>query len=506
MSEPVFNLEDFNKYREDNRREVKAAKGGLPQSLWDSYSSMANTYGGIIICGVRERGDGSWYTTGMKDVEKLKKEFWNQINNRNKVSINLLHDSDVQSYQVDDDVILVINVPAADREEKPVYINGDMFKGTFKRNNEGDYHCTESEVRAMLRDQTRRTMDMKVLEKMKISDLDQESIRNYRSWFDSRHEDHPWSKYDDEQFLERVGAASDDTEDGKVHPTCAGLLMFGQEFRITREYPAYFLDYRDHADASVRWTDRVQSQSADWSGNVFDFFVTVSRKLVRLLNVPFRLVDMERVDETPAHNAVREALVNCLVNADYFLPRGVVIDSYPDRIVLKNPGTIIVGKRQMLKGGDSEPRNSNIMKMFNLLGFGEHAGSGVPDIYAAWDWAGYKEPSIEERFGEDGPSKTMFILPLTERDHALSEKRQEKGQEKRPETDHNKSEEIEIRVAAVLEKIREDNSITMSEIARQLDISPKKVRHAIDILKEQGTIEREGSDRKGRWKILTDEK
>mgnify|MGYP006362726173 CR=1 FL=1 len=71
----------------------------------------------------------------------------------------------------------------------------------------------------------------------------------------------------------------------------------------------------------------------------------------------------------------------------------------------------------MLKGGDSEPRNSNIMKMFNLLGFGEHAGSGVPDIYAAWDWAGYKEPSIEEHFGEDGPSKTMFILPLTEKDH-----------------------------------------------------------------------------------------
>lgn len=160
----------------------------------------------------------------------------------------------------------------------------------------------------------------------------------------------------------------------------------------------------------------------------------------------------------------------------------------------------------MLKGGDSEPRNSNIMKMFNLLGFGEHAGSGVPDIYAAWDWAGYKEPSIEEHFGEDGPSKTMFILPLTEKDHALSEKRQEKGQEKRPETDHNKAEEIEIRVASVLEKIRENNAVSMAEIARQLDISPKKVRHAIDILKEQGTIEREGSDRKGRWKILTDEK
>ena len=47
---------------------------------------------------------------------------------------------------------------------------------------------------------------------------------------------------------------------------------------------------------------------------------------------------MVRVDETPMHDAVREALVNCLVNADYFLPRGILIESYPDKIVMKNPG------------------------------------------------------------------------------------------------------------------------------------------------------------------------
>lgn len=55
---------------------------------------MANTYGGVIICGVRERNDGSWFTTGMKDVQKIKRDLWNQINDGCKVSINLLRDRD----------------------------------------------------------------------------------------------------------------------------------------------------------------------------------------------------------------------------------------------------------------------------------------------------------------------------------------------------------------------------------------------------------------------------
>ena len=93
-----------------------------------------------------------------------------------------------------------------------------------------------------------------------------------------------------------------------------------------------------------------------------------------------------------------------------------------DKIIIKNPSTSIVLKRHMLRGGASEPRNSNTMKMFNLLGFGEHAGSGVPDIYSIWREAGYVEPTIDEYFGGDEPNKTVVTLPLVEKEQVETEK------------------------------------------------------------------------------------
>lgn len=97
---------------------------------------------------------------------------------------------------------------------------------------------------------------------------------------------------------------------------------------------------------------------------------------------------------------------------DYYQRWGVVIEKYPDKIVISNPGNIRVGEQQMLKGGISEPRNKNMLKMFNLIGIGEHAGSGVPDIFKDWKIEGLKEPTIEEVVNRDQPDRTTITMPL----------------------------------------------------------------------------------------------
>lgn len=493
----VFDLSKFDSYREGNRLEVKAANGGLPGSLWDTYSSFANSYGGCIICGVVERKDGSWKTTGLKDLPRLKKIFWDTIHNRSKVSLCLITEADVEEYTVGDDVVLVVKVPRATRAQKPIYLNNDVFGATFRRDHEGDYHCTEAEVKAMIRDSAEETPDQRVLDE-KI-DFDKETVRSYRIRYNSRHEGSAWSKLSDEDFLVQIGALSDKGE--KLKPTAAGLLMFGIERRITSEYPEYFLDYREHMDPNIRWTDRVYTQEPEWSGNVFDFYSRVSAKLVLDLKKPFKLVNQVRVDETPQHDAVREALVNCLVNTDFYQGWSVVIEKYPEKIVMANPGTIITGRKQMLKGGISQPRNKGLFKMFNLIGLGEHAGSGVPDIFKAWSDAGLNEPVVEEKFGSGNPDRTILTLPLVSREESLAiyGKQPEKSPEKQPKL--TRKEIIERRIEDVLALIKENPSISRADIAKALDITDSQAKTAIEKLKERETIHREGSDTNGKWVI-----
>ena len=55
----------------------------------------------------------------------------------------------------------------------------------------------------------------------------------------------------------------------------------------------------------------------------------------------------------------------------------------------------------MRLGGESDPRNKALMKMFNLINIGERAGSGVPNIFNVWADEGWEEPVIEERFDPD---------------------------------------------------------------------------------------------------------
>jgi hypothetical protein len=130
--------------------ECKKAEGNIPKSVYESYSAFANTKGGYIILGVLEDKSKSlseerYIIKGVQDPGAQKEDFWNTING-NKVNVNVLKDEDVFVVEEGDIKLLVIHVPRADFNMRPVYVGENPYKGTYKRNHEGDYHATEHEV------------------------------------------------------------------------------------------------------------------------------------------------------------------------------------------------------------------------------------------------------------------------------------------------------------------------------------------------------------------------
>ncbi|MDR0949731.1 MAG: putative DNA binding domain-containing protein [Lachnospiraceae bacterium] len=501
----MLNLNNLSNYREDNRLEVKKATSGLPQSLWATYSAFANTNGGVILLGVDELDDKSLHAVGVTKPDKLLSDFWNTINNPSKISLNLLLDKHVFMENVDEKTIIVLEIPRADRALKPIYLNNNPLTETYRRNGEGDYRCTKEMVQAMIRDNGNNTQDMLVLSKLPLSVFDYDSLHRYRNRMKVSRPGHVWEELEDIEFLQKLGAIGI-AEDDKRHPTSAGLLMFGFENEILQEYPQFFLDYQENFDADVRWTDRIVSSSGEWSGNLYEFFFKVYNKLIQnpKIKIPFKMEDgLHRIDDTPVHKALREALANCFTNADYYGERGVVIRNRTNEIVLENPGGFRVSMKEALSGGVSSPRNAVIMKMFSLLDIGERSGSGIPNIFHVWKQQNWKNPQYTEMFE---PDRTILCLSIdtninysadiyglnAEKNYSVKTS----GITSRLKSGLNPTRQ---RILSILER---NPNITVADVAKELSLEIKKAENDIRYLKTHGYIIRTGSKRNGKWIVM----
>ncbi len=146
----MLDFDNLGQYRENNRIEAKEALGGLPESLWETYSAFANTEGGIILLGVQEKPDKSLQAVNLLDPQWLLEDFWKILRDPKRVSANILTQEHVQTHIADGKTFLAITVPKAPQWQKPIYIDGDPYRGTYRRYGEGDYRCSHEEVDAML--------------------------------------------------------------------------------------------------------------------------------------------------------------------------------------------------------------------------------------------------------------------------------------------------------------------------------------------------------------------
>jgi ATP-dependent DNA helicase RecG len=416
MSQQLRLFDSLDQY-EGVDLEYKSAKGGLPHDLWPTYSAFANTDGGVIYLGVAERPDGTLDVHGLRDAQKLVKTFWDTVNNRSKVNRNLLRDQDVALIALDEPGLSVIRieVPRASRFDRPIYVGTDPFAGTYRRSSEADYRCSEIEVRRMFADQSDESRDSQILDGFTLDDLHEESLRQFRNVWGSRSSGDPWLTESNLGMLTKLGGWRRDRLSQREGLTVAGLLMFGklEAIQDPAAIPGFHLDYRERFsdDPGIRYTDRVTSDGS-FECNLFQFYQQVILKLSSGPGVkrPFQ-VDAEgyRRTATPVSEALQEALVNALIHCDYAGQGGVVIDRHLERVEFSNPGTLLISREQLLRGGVSECRNKALQKMFQKLGVGDKLGSGIDKIRSGWQAAHLLPPVLHET---QRPDRVVLILPL----------------------------------------------------------------------------------------------
>ena len=398
----VSSLDDFKLLRESSSLEFKLAggrngKGALPEDFWPTYSAMANTDGGTVVLGVREI-KGRFELKGIEHIEKVKTELFNNLNNKQKISANLLSNQHVYEQELQGKTLLIIEVPRAPRRLKPVHLSSNPFNGnSYCRLNEGDFALHDDQVKRLLAEQVNDSLDTRILFGFDVQDLDAETFRAYRQIFSNREHTHPWNDKDDLEFLRLIGGWRKDRETSKEGLTLAGLLMFGKMPAIQEALPNYMLDYQERSEdtSQQRWLDRITLDGM-WSGNIFDYYRKVYLKLTTDLKVPFQLEKGERIDETPVHDALREALANVLVHADYSDRASILVIKQADRFHFRNPGLMRVPASVAIQGGEPDCRNRTLHKMFRFVGIGEQAGSGIPTIFQGWKSQHWSPPNLYE--------------------------------------------------------------------------------------------------------------
>ena len=395
-------LEDIELLSESEELECKLASGRdgdgqLPEEFWPTYSAMANTDGGIVLLGVREK-KGQFELKGLTKPDRVHKQLVDLLQNPSKVSINLLSRHSIEQIEIDGKVLLKITIPRASRVQRPVYLNGNPLKGnTYRRFHEADQRLDDEAVKLMLSEQQLDTLDNQVLPHFGIEDLSVETLQAYRQTHATLNPGHLWTSLRDAQFLKSIGGWKRNRETGQEGITIAGLLMFGTFQTIQEVFPNYVLDYQermDEAEAS-RWSDRI-TLDGTWSGNLYDFYRKVYPKLIADLKVPFELKDGLRQSDSPVHVALREALANALVHADYRERSRVFILKKKDGFAFTNPGLMRVPLEFAVEGGEPDCRNRSLQAMFRFVNIGEQAGTGIPKILSGWEGQHWRRPSLKE--------------------------------------------------------------------------------------------------------------
>lgn len=269
-------------------------------------------------------------------------------------------------------------------------------------------------------------------------------------------------------------------KDGAIVPTNAYALLTGQaRFQPVVQCAvfkgkdrAYFVDRRE------------------FEGSIQDQMESAFQYVLEKINRGMRIQGMYRQDvyELPV-DSVREMIANSVAHRSYLEPGNIQVALFDDRLEVTSPGMLLNGVSiKKMKEGYSKPRNRAIAYAFAYMKIIEKWGSGIPRMIRECDEYGLPEP---EFIDFDGDFRVNMYRRIPEKDWSHTD-----------DTKRDTNDTISENDTKVLNLIRDNPSITQSELKEKLQVSIVTVKRLMADLQKRGVIERQGSNRKGKWIII----
>ncbi len=314
----------------------------IGKSMMETISAFANEPsrgGGYLILGV-ERADldssDEYRITGLADCDRIQSDLATQCCQMFNIPIR----PEIEVNTVEGKNVLVVFIPEAQPNEKPVFIKSKgLPKGAFRRIGSTDQACTEEDIAHFYQLRDYRTYDSIAVPDSSLEDFEPQAIAEYRRARSNVNSNARELSYTDSDLLYSLAATT--RHRGQLCPTIAGLILFGKSASIRRYFPMSRIDY-------------IIVEGREWIPNPNKRYQTVEIIEPLLLSLP-RLVTLILNDIPKAFSlgensiyrseipliprtVIREAIVNALMHRNYRIRQPVQIIRFSNRIEIHNPG------------------------------------------------------------------------------------------------------------------------------------------------------------------------
>ena len=424
-------------FRESDSIELKSQ---VIPDICKEVIGFANTNGGTVYIGI----DNNGIIVGVDDEDKIILQLNSMIRDSIKPDITMF--VKYEAIILEDKKVIAIKVQRG--TDRPYYLGNKGLKpaGVYVRNGTSTDPASEANIRKM------------------IKETDGDSFENMRSL-----EQNLSFNATNEQFKKRNIVFNE------AKMKSLGLFLKDGEYSNV----AFLLS--DQCTATIKTatfngTDKLNFQDRkEYSGSLFDQMENVYQYLEMRNKKRASFNGLYRIDtlDYPL-DALREALLNCLVHRDYSFSASTLISVYDDRIEFVSVGGLPDGiNLDDILLGISACRNPKLAAIFYRLELIEAYGTGIPKIMSSYKDTGF-EPKIEV-------TNNAFKITLPNLNYSIDEQ---------TETEDN-------RIVAFIDK---NGFITRKDVEELLGISQTSANRILKDMVDKSVLYRIGNGKSIKYK------